>query len=133
MAANSDDLRRYRANLQGEVDGAALYGALADAESDPKLSGVYRRLASIESAHGDFWRGRLAKAGAPPLFTCIAQDDRLLFRVVEGLYHDWSEADRPAELHIFRRGGHGFGMVKQGAPADGWVDLFGAWLKDLGF
>ena len=26
-------LRRYRANLQGEVDGAALYAALAHAES----------------------------------------------------------------------------------------------------
>ena len=49
MAANSDDVRRYRANLQGEVDGAALYGALADAESDPKLASVYRRLSSIES------------------------------------------------------------------------------------
>src|SRR5215831_10806257 len=67
MPASPDDLRRYRANLQGEVDGAALYGALADVESDPKLAGVYRRLASIESAHGDFWRGRLRQAGSAPL------------------------------------------------------------------
>ena len=66
MPATKDDVRRYRANLQGEVDGAALYGALADAEADPKLSVVYRRLASIETAHGEFWRGRLTKAGATP-------------------------------------------------------------------
>ena len=66
MAATSDDVRRYRANLQGEVDGAALYDALAEAEPDPKLSGVYRRLASIEAAHGEFWRGRLKRAGAAP-------------------------------------------------------------------
>jgi VIT1/CCC1 family predicted Fe2+/Mn2+ transporter len=63
---SDDDLRRYRANLQGEVDGAALYQALADAEADPHLSQVYRKLASIEQAHGEFWRSRLAKAGAAP-------------------------------------------------------------------
>jgi hypothetical protein len=26
------------------------------------------------------------------LFTCIAQDDFLLYRVVEGLYSDWTDA-----------------------------------------
>ena len=31
-----------------------------------------------------------------------------------------------------RRGGHGFGMVKQGLPSDSWTDLFQAWLDDLG-
>jgi hypothetical protein len=70
---------------------------------------------------------------APPLFTCIAEDDRILFKVVEGLYADWSNADRPAELHIFTRGGHGFGMVKRGMPVDRWIDLLGDWLVDQGF
>ncbi len=55
--------RRYRANLQGEVDGAAVYAALADSESDPRLAEVFRRLAAVERAHGDFWRGRLKKGG----------------------------------------------------------------------
>jgi VIT1/CCC1 family predicted Fe2+/Mn2+ transporter len=63
--AGKDDVRRYRENLQGEVDGAALYRALADTEGDPHISQVYRKLASIEEAHGQFWEGRLAKAGAP--------------------------------------------------------------------
>lgn len=36
---------RYRANLQGEVDGAAIYTALAESESNPDLAGVFRRLA----------------------------------------------------------------------------------------
>ncbi|HEY6597943.1 MAG TPA: hypothetical protein VIZ30_01445, partial [Pseudomonadales bacterium] len=67
-----------------------------------------------------------------PLFTVIAQDDALLYRVVEGLYADWSDAERSAELHIYRRGDHGFGMVKQGAPSDRWISLFHDWLADLG-
>ena len=57
---SQDDIRRYRANLQGEIDGAALYQALSDNEPDPKISEVYARLAAIERAHGEFWRKRLA-------------------------------------------------------------------------
>ena len=41
------NLPRYRANLQGEVDGAALYRALADAEADPRIKEVYGRLAAV--------------------------------------------------------------------------------------
>ena len=55
---------RYRANLQGEVDGAALYRALADAEADPRLKQVYGRLAAVEEAHAEFWRKQLDRIGA---------------------------------------------------------------------
>jgi VIT1/CCC1 family predicted Fe2+/Mn2+ transporter len=55
---------RYRANLQGEVDGAALYRALADAETDPRLKQVYGRLAAVEEAHAEFWRKQLDRIGA---------------------------------------------------------------------
>jgi VIT1/CCC1 family predicted Fe2+/Mn2+ transporter len=59
-----DDASRYRANLQGEVDGAALYHALAAAEHDPRLADVYRRLAAVEEAHAEFWRVQLQRLGA---------------------------------------------------------------------
>ena len=55
---------RYRANLQGEVDSAGLYRALAESEADPRLSEVYRRLAAVEEAHAEFWRKQLARVGA---------------------------------------------------------------------
>jgi dienelactone hydrolase len=90
-------------------------------------------LAFIAPIYGGETLGRPVPADAPPMFTAIAQDDRLLFRVVEGLYADWSSGDRPAELHIFTRGGHGFGMVKRGLPVDRWIDLLGDWLADQGF
>jgi acetyl esterase/lipase len=90
-------------------------------------------LAFVAPIYGGETMGRPVPADAPPLFTVIAQDDRLLFRVVEGLYADWSSADRPAELHIFTRGAHGFGMIRQGLPSDRWIDLFRDWLVDQGF
>lgn len=68
MAADSDDLARYRANLQGEVDSIALYSALAETETDARVAGVYRSLAGVEERHADFWRQQIAAKGgsAPP-------------------------------------------------------------------
>jgi VIT1/CCC1 family predicted Fe2+/Mn2+ transporter len=55
---------RYRENLQGEIDGASLYRALAEAETDPKLAEVYHRLAAVEDSHAEYWRKQLVKLGA---------------------------------------------------------------------
>ena len=58
------DIERYRNNLQGEIDSAALYRTLADSETSPQLKEVYSRLAAVEEAHAEFWRNRLARLGA---------------------------------------------------------------------
>ncbi len=58
------DSQRYFANLQGEIDGAALYKTLADIESDPRIATVYRRLAAVEESHAEFWRKKLRAVGA---------------------------------------------------------------------
>src|ERR1700680_4893546 len=54
-----NEQRRFKDNLQGEVDGAAVYAALADTEKDPNHANIYRRLAAVERAHAEFWRSRL--------------------------------------------------------------------------
>lgn len=48
-------------------------------------------------------------------------------------YSAWRAAGHPVELHIYAKGGHGFGMRKQGLPADHWIDRFGEWLQVQGF
>jgi dienelactone hydrolase len=120
------DVQPDRIGMIGFSAGAFL---AADVAMDPRAA----PLAFVAPIYGGETQARPVPADAPPLFTVIAQDDRLLFRVVEGLYADWSSADRPAELHIFTRGAHGFGMIRQGLPADRWIDLFGDWLVDMGF
>jgi vacuolar iron transporter family protein len=62
--ADDGSVARYRTNLQGEVDSAALYRAMAETEKDPHLSEVYRRLAAVEEAHAEFWRKQLGRIGA---------------------------------------------------------------------
>ncbi|MGO9179116.1 MAG: VIT1/CCC1 transporter family protein [Candidatus Limnocylindrales bacterium] len=62
-AATPSDIRRYRENLQGEIDGTALYLAMADGEKDPPLKELYQRLAETEQRHGAVWEQRLRAAG----------------------------------------------------------------------
>ena len=59
-----DDVRRYRRNLQEEVDGQGLYVLLAAAETDPNLRSVFERLAESEKRHIDLWEEKLREAGA---------------------------------------------------------------------
>lgn len=62
--------KRLRENLTDEMNGAALYDALAAAEKDERLAEVYRRLASVEQRHAERWRRRLEEAGETlPPFT----------------------------------------------------------------
>jgi vacuolar iron transporter family protein len=50
-------------NLVDELNGAALYDALACAERDEHLAEVYRRLANVERRHADRWRRKLEESG----------------------------------------------------------------------
>jgi VIT1/CCC1 family predicted Fe2+/Mn2+ transporter len=51
------------ASLSAELNGAYLYDALAQAEKDPRLAEVYRRMAAVERKHADEWVERLKAAG----------------------------------------------------------------------
>jgi VIT1/CCC1 family predicted Fe2+/Mn2+ transporter len=61
---SANDIKRYRRNLRDEVDGTALYLALADAEDNPHLKEVYSRLAVSEARHKDLWIRKLQESGA---------------------------------------------------------------------
>jgi hypothetical protein len=59
----TDDIERYRANLRDELNGAALYTALASAEPDPLRKDLFLQLAQAESNHANVWRDKLTAAG----------------------------------------------------------------------
>jgi acetyl esterase/lipase len=71
-----------------------------------------------------------APADAPPMFLVHADDDKTVDPVDHSirLYQAWKKVGIPAELHIYSRGGHGFGMHKRGLPVDTWTDRFRDWL-----
>ena len=71
-------------------------------------------------------------AGAPPLFLAAAEDDETV-PIVNTL--DLASAARrakvPREVHLFARGGHGFGAHPPvGSPAALWPELYNRWLLE---
>jgi VIT1/CCC1 family predicted Fe2+/Mn2+ transporter len=65
---NGDKRLSYLEGWQDEIESAALYRALSEAENNPELSRVYARLAEVEEEHATFWEKRLKEAGheVPP-------------------------------------------------------------------
>jgi len=59
----SSDIQRYRDNLRDELNGAALYAALAAAETDSIRKDLFLQLAQAESSHAQLWRDKLEAAG----------------------------------------------------------------------
>ena len=73
-------------------------------------------------------------ADAPPMFVAAATNDQLgLAPDSILLYEKWTAAHKSVELHMFAKGGHGFGMRKQNLPTDHWIDRFADWLDMLGW
>jgi acetyl esterase/lipase len=73
-------------------------------------------------------------ADAPPMFIAAATDDNLgLAPDSIAIFQKWTSAGKSAELHMYAKGGHGFGMRKNGLPTDHWIDRFADWLDLQGF
>jgi acetyl esterase/lipase len=71
---------------------------------------------------------------AMPLFIACTADDFFGFQKQSvDIFNKWNAAGKPVELHLYEKGGHGFGMRKQGTPSDQWIDAFGAWMKSHGW
>jgi acetyl esterase/lipase len=72
-------------------------------------------------------------ADAPPLFLAVSADDSLLADASQPVFAAWRAQKRPAELHVYEKGGHGYGLNKSGATSDHWIDAFYWWLEAGGF
>jgi len=78
----------------------------------------------------DLMRPLVVPKWAPPAFIAVASDDQMGFAPLSTeLYNAWLAAGRPAELHAYAQGGHGFAMRQQGLPVDTWRERFEEWLR----
>jgi acetyl esterase/lipase len=91
-----------------------------DKDSRPDFVGV---------VYGGLTPGAVVPADAPPAFIMVAADDPRMGDRALPIYQAWRAAGRSAELHIYARGAHGFGMRTQGTSSDHWAEDFYAWLK----
>ena len=64
--ATPEDIKRFQANLDDEINGIAIYEMLRDAERDPKRKEIFEELKGVEIHHADVWRDKLREAGVEP-------------------------------------------------------------------
>ncbi|UJH66837.1 alpha/beta hydrolase [Allomuricauda sp. SCSIO 65647] len=68
------------------------------------------------------------KSDVPPMVIICATDDPLgLAKGSVELYNSMLKANKPVALHMYAKGGHGFGMKKQNLPSDQWIERFYEW------
>lgn len=102
---------------------AALMGITAPADARPDL--LVLGYPAIPQALGEL------PPTVPPTFLVQADDDRL----APGdnsvrFYLALKKLKKPAELHVYSSGGHGFGIKKTAATASAWPAELEAWLKE---
>ncbi len=93
--------------------GVTMYVILnSDDAAQPNLAGAI---------YGGWLREEKVPESAPPLFILCAADDRIAANSPD-LFKEWRAAGKSAELHIYSKGGHGFGMDPHGLPVDDWIN-----------
>jgi acetyl esterase/lipase len=68
-------------------------------------------------------------AGLPPVFMAWAKDDQVALAPTVRFHDALVAAGQQPETHVYAKGGHGFGMKKQGTDSDRWIDDYASWLR----
>lgn len=70
---------------------------------------------------------------SPPMCFIHAGDDRHSAVGSALIYLELKKRDIPAELHIYAKGGHGFGMRENGQPVNDWPARVTGWFSEMGW
>lgn len=68
----------------------------------------------------------------PPTMMIQAEDDRSYINSSIFYYYALKEAKVPAWLHLYSKGGHGYGLRDTGAAVNEWPSRAEDWFKELG-
>lgn len=80
-----------------------------------------------------FKEGFSVPADAPPMFLACAHDDGQNPIASTLLYLEHKKHNIPCELHLFTKGGHGFGMRDNKQPINAWPKRCEEWMADMGW
>lgn len=68
----------------------------------------------------------------PPTFLVVTHDDKDRGRAAALFYAECQKHGVPSEVHIYLKGGHGYGMFDRGRPVNGWPALTRDWFAESG-
>lgn len=113
--------RRYAA-----IDGVDGFSCQPDFLAMIYPGGLIGRAGSVKEPLGTGIR-----PGSPPMFFVHAANDASENSLLYALA--LKRARVPVELHLYRDGGHGFGVRPSGLPLGGWSARWMEWMDSLGF
>lgn len=70
---------------------------------------------------------------SPPMFFAHAADDRVTALSSTSLFAALKEAGVPAELHVYAKGGHGYGLRTTESPVTRWTNAAEEWFRTGGW
>ena len=70
-------------------------------------------------------------AETPPTFVLQAEDDPVHVENATAYFLALKAAKVPAELHVYAKGGHGYGLRRTELPITAWPDLVDTWMKTI--
>lgn len=68
----------------------------------------------------------------PPMFTVVTQDDKNRGLHAALLFAELTRHKVQAEVHVFTKGGHGYGMRESENAVSGWPKACAAWMQSQG-
>jgi acetyl esterase/lipase len=71
-------------------------------------------------------------AATPPTFLLQAENDPVHVENAVQYFMALKKAGVPAELHVYAKGGHGYGLRPTELPITHWPELATTWLKTIG-
>lgn len=69
----------------------------------------------------------------PPTFISISQDDPVRVENALGYAAALQKAQVPMELHVYPKGGHGYGLRRTAEPVTTWSDRATDWMRSRGW
>jgi acetyl esterase/lipase len=103
------------------------------ASAMPNFVGLVYPAYFVPKGGTELSKDTIVTADAPPMFLVHAHDDRIPSLSSALLYAELKRHGVAAELHIFAKGGHGYGMRPTELPITHWPTQMEAWMRGSGW
>ncbi len=123
--------------MSGLQSGTKCYPPVDEAD---QVSAAPNFICPIYAAYmGDGYKDNVAELGelitvspeTPPTFMAVTLDDTMRGAQAALLLVELKQAKVPAELHVYAKGGHGYGIRESEKPVSTWHHRLEEWLKSM--
>jgi acetyl esterase/lipase len=123
----------HRVGMLGFSAGGHLTAACSNSETRPDFSILIYPAYLFKPGGTELVDEIHVDPNTPPAFVVQAKDDAKYYRSSLAYTAALDAQGIPVELHLFAKGGHGFGLRPSDHPVSNWPVLCEAWMRESGF